>query len=287
MNSVLEVRSLEKTYPKFKLENISFSLKEGCITGFIGVNGAGKTTTLKSILGLNNIDSGDILFWGKNLNENSAEIKNSIGVVLGENCFYENLTISEMKSIIAPAYSSWSESEFKDFMDKFSLDCKQKISTLSKGMKMKVALAIALSHEAELLIMDEPTSGLDPKIRKQLMDILLEFMKKGSNRSIFFSTHITSDLDRVADELILIDEGKLIFNREKDELLQTHKIVKGKMKYLDEIDRECLKGIQITDFGFKALTTNIDALQAKTKGIVFENSTIEDIMLAYITGGSK
>lgn len=282
MNLVLEVKNLEKSYSRFKLKKINFSLKEGCITGFIGVNGAGKTTTLKSILGLNNIDSGEIFFWSKNLKENSVAIKNRIGVVLGENCFYENLTISEMKAIIAPAYSNWNESEFNNFLDRFSLNYRQQISTLSKGMKMKVALAIALSHEAELLIMDEPTSGLDPMIRKQLMDVLTEFMKKDSNKSIFFSTHITSDLDRVADELILIDEGKIIFDREKDELLQTHKIVKGDIKYLNDENKKYFKVIQTTDFGFKGLTNDFDSLQTKIKNIVVEKPSIEDIMLAYI-----
>lgn len=282
MELILRVEGLEKKYPRFSLKKINIELKKGCITGFIGINGAGKTTTLKSILGLNNIDAGEITFWGKSMLKNSQEIKNRIGVVLGESCFYETLTIAEMKSIIAPVYSEWNEHDFASYLEKFSLSKKQQISTLSKGMKMKVALAISLSHNAELLIMDEPTSGLDPLIRKQLMGELLEFMKKNNNNSIFFSTHITSDLDRVADELILIDDGKIIFSREKDELIESHRVVKGNNQFLDEKNKNYFKTLQISEYGFKGLTDNINLLQKNIRNITTEKPAIEDIMLAYI-----
>lgn len=282
MEPILKVVGLVKKYPRFSLKNVNIELKAGCITGFIGVNGAGKTTTLKSILGLNRIDGGNIAFWGKNLKENSQQIKNRIGVVLGEACFYECLSIAEMKSIMAPAYSGWSERDFINYLDKFSLNKEQEISTLSKGMKMKLALAFALSHNAQLLIMDEPTSGLDPLIRRQLMSELLDFMKKSDDNSIFFSTHITSDLDRVADELILIDEGEIIFSREKDELMENHQIMKGKVQSLNENNKDYFKSLQISEFGFKGLTSNINLLQKNIKNVTVEKPTIEDIMLAYI-----
>lgn len=158
--------------------DISFSLQEGCITGLVGINGAGKTTTIKAILGLVSADAGRIALFGKDMAGHERDLKNRIGIVMDEGYFYEDLTLQEMKSIIAPAYSKWDESAFKQYMAHFNLQPSQKISILSKGMRMKYALALALSHHAELLIMDEPTSGLDPLVRSELMDILLGYIKE-------------------------------------------------------------------------------------------------------------
>ena len=160
MNDILTVSGLNKSYGDFSLKDVTFSLPEGCITGFIGVNGAGKTTTLRTLLGLTNKLSGKIQFFGLDMDKNEREIKDRIGIVLDGGGFYEELSLSEMKGIISSAYTSWSEQDFKRYMDMFSLDPKQKINNLSKGMRMKFALVLALSHQAELLIMDEPTSGL-------------------------------------------------------------------------------------------------------------------------------
>lgn len=168
MDNILEVSGINKSYDDFSLKDISFYLPEGCITGFVGINGAGKTTTLRSILGLTNNVSGKINFFGMDIKGNESEIKDRIGIVLDDGCFYDELTISEMKSIIAPAYKNWCEQDFIDYLERFELNPKQKINTLSKGMRMKYALALSLSHKAELLIMDEPTSGLDPLVRSQL-----------------------------------------------------------------------------------------------------------------------
>lgn len=169
---------LKKVYKNFSLSDISFSLQEDCITGFIGVNGAGKTTTLRAILNLISKENGTIKFFGKDMQTNEKELKNRIGIVLDDGCFYDELSMYEMKSIIAPAYSTWSEQDYKAYMERFNLNPYQKISALSKGMRMKFALALALSHNADLLIMDEPTSGLDPLIRSQLMKILTDYMKQ-------------------------------------------------------------------------------------------------------------
>ena len=160
MNDILTVSGLNKSYGDFSLKDVTFSLPEGCITGFIGVNGAGKTTTLRTLLGLTNKLSGKIQFFGLDMDKNEREIKDRIGIVLDGGGFYEELSLGEMKGIISSAYTSWSEQDFKRYMDMFSLDPKQKINSLSKGMRMKFALVLALSHQAELLIMDEPTSGL-------------------------------------------------------------------------------------------------------------------------------
>ena len=218
MNDILKVEHLNKSYKDFSLKDISFSIPEGCITGFIGTNGAGKTTTLRTILGLAKKDSGNVNIFGLDMDKNGKQIKDRIGVVLDGGCFYEELSLNEMKNIISSSYSRWSEQDFRHYMDMFALDPKQKIGTLSKGTKMKYALALALSHNAELLIMDEPTSGLDPLIRSQLLAVLTSYMENGG-KGVFFSTHITSDLDKIADMIIMIEKGRIIFQEDKDLLL--------------------------------------------------------------------
>ncbi|UZT81144.1 ABC transporter ATP-binding protein [Caproicibacterium sp. BJN0003] len=286
MTNILEVTGLNKSYGDFSLSNVTFSLPEDCITGFIGVNGAGKTTTLRSILRLATNASGSIKLFGLDMEKHEHELKNRIGVVMDNGGFYDELTMSEMKNIIAPAYSSWSEQDYKGYMDRFSLNQKQKINTLSKGMRMKYALALALSHKAELLIMDEPTSGLDPLIRSQLLTILANYMKEGG-KGVFFSTHITSDLEKIADMLIMIDHGKIVFQEEKDTLLESYRVVKGDTKELDQENRKLFQSIKTTDFGFTGVTNQIKKVQECLPEIVIERPTIEDIMLGNIEGDKE
>ena len=285
MNNILEVSGINKNYDDFSLKDISFYLPEGCITGFVGINGAGKTTTLRSILGLTNNVSGKINFFGMDIKGNESEIKDRIGIVLDDGCFYDELTISEMKSIIAPAYKNWCEQDFIDYLERFELNPKQKINSLSKGMKMKYSLALALSHNAELLIMDEPTSGLDPLVRGQLLKILTEYMENGG-KGVFFSTHITSDLDKIADMLIMIDNGRIVFREEKDTLLDTYRIVKGDSGALTTDARKLFLSISETDFGFTGITKQISEVRSYIPNIMVERPTIEDIMLGNI-GGEK
>ena len=286
MSNILEVTGLNKSYKDFSLTDVSFTLPEDCITGFIGVNGSGKTTTIRAILGLTQKASGTIKVFGKDMETNEQELKNRIGVVLDEGYFYDELTMDEMKSIIAPAYSGWSDKDYKEYMDRFSLNPRQKIATLSRGMRMKFALTLALSHGADLLIMDEPTSGLDPLVRSQLLEIMTDYMKQGG-KGVFFSTHITSDLDKVADMLILIHGGKILFEKEKDYLLDNHRLVKGDVKALNDKNRKQFLNIQTTDFGFTGVTDKLSEVQKSISDILVERPTIEDIMLAYIEGGRK
>lgn len=283
MNNVLEVNGLKKDFGTFCLDNVSFSLQEGCITGFIGINGAGKTTTIKSILGLVLKDAGSIKLFGKEIAENEREMKNHIGVVLDEGYFYEEMTMMEMKRIIAASYSNWDEIVFKGYIERFKLKLNQKISTLSKGMRMKYSIALALSHHADLLIMDEPTSGLDPLVRNELMDILLEFMRE-KGKSILFSTHITSDLDKVADVLLLIDGGKIVFSEEKDMLLDTHGLVKGDKMMLNAQTRKLFLSLNETEYSFEGVTNKKTAVREQMNGVLIERPTIEDIMLTYVGG---
>jgi ABC-2 type transport system ATP-binding protein len=207
-------------------------------------------------------------------------LKNRIGVVLDEGCFYDELTMAEMKCVVAPAYTGWSDQTYKACMDRFSLDPRQKIAALSKGMRMKFALALALSHGADLLVMDEPTSGLDPLIRSQLLEIMGDYMKQGG-KGVFFSTHITSDLDKIADMIVLIHGGKIVFEEEKDALLDKYRLIKGDGKALTRENRNLFLTLQTTAFGFTGITDKVSEVRAAMPDILAERPTIEDIMLAH------
>ena len=279
MGPILEVSGLNKRYGDFALKDISFCLPEGCITGFVGINGAGKTTTLRSILGLTNKVSGSIKFFGIDMDGNENKVKDRMGIVLDEGCFYDELTLSEMKNVIAPAYRNWCEQDFTEYLERFSLNPKQKINTLSKGMRMKYALALALSHKAELLIMDEPTNGLDPLVRSQLLNILKDYMDKGG-KGVFFSTHITSDLEKIADMLIMIDDGQIVFQEEKDQLLDSCRIIKGSAEKLNPDTRKYFLTREENVFGFTGITKQASDVVEHMQDVLIERPTIEDIMLA-------
>lgn len=281
MNVMLEVNNLNKSYENFSLKDVTFSLYKGCITGFIGTNGAGKTTTIKAILGLILKDSGKINFLGKDMDKHERKSKNKIGIVLDEGYFYDELTLKEMKNVIAPSYTEWDEAVFQDYIKRFHLNLEQKIATLSKGMRMKFAIALALSHHADLLILDEPTSGLDPLVRSELMDILLDFMKE-PEKSVFFSTHITSDLDKIADMIILIDDGKVLVNEEKDVLIDTHALVKGDNHLINEQTKKLFLKLHQSHYGFEGITNKKDDIRRLMPDVLMERPTIEDIMLSYI-----
>ena len=286
MKNLLEIQNLNKTYRNFALRDVSFTLPEGCITGFIGPNGAGKTTVLKTILGLTPKDSGVIRFFGRDEDAASRAVRERLGVVFDSGGFYEELSLMEMKSLAAAAYPSWDEQEFVRLLERFSLNPRQKIRTLSKGMRMKYSLALALSHRAELLIMDEPTSGLDPLIRRQLLDTLREYMERGG-RGVFFSTHITSDLDRLADMLILIDHGKIVFQEDKDSLLDRYRIVKGDLRALNDSVLPLLSNLSRTAFGFTAVTDRSEEIRCAMPDALLERASIDDIMLSNIEGGKN
>ncbi|SEB08884.1 ABC transporter ATP-binding protein [Paenibacillus sp. 276b] len=254
MNAI-ELRNLSKTYPLFKLDHITLDVKQGYITGLIGPNGAGKSTLINLITGLIRPDSGSIKTLGKEMPAQEVNVKERIGIVSDECFYYEHLTIREMKSMIAPFYKKWDEKQFNNYLEQFELSSKKKIEELSKGMKIKFSLAIALSHDAELLIMDEPTSGLDPVFRRELLDLLADVIQD-ETRSIIFSTHITTDLERIADYIAFIHKGKLVFNEAKDDVLERYTIVKGDMKLLDADTRRKFVGIRETAVGFEGLAEN-------------------------------
>jgi ABC-2 type transport system ATP-binding protein len=281
LEKVLEITNLKKSFKDFSLNNISFQLPKGYITGFIGPNGSGKTTTIKLIMNLLKKDSGDIKVFGLDHIKDELEIKNRIGFVYDENHFYEELTIEEMKRTVAPLYKKWDEKQFRYYMSKFGLHQNKKIKELSRGMKVKFSLAIALSHHADLLIMDEPTSGLDPLVRSEILDILSDLIQD-ENKSVFFSTHITSDLDRIADYIVMIHGGNILFCTSKDELMESHTIVKGNLSLLDNDLSNNFIGTRRNNFGFEALTNNRRQAESLAKlGAVLDKPSLEDIMLYY------
>lgn len=282
METVLEISNLYKNYEDFCLQDVNMSLEKGTLTGFIGPNGTGKTTTIKCILDMVQLDKGKITILGMDSVSSNLEIKSKLGIVLDDGHFYEDLSMGKMKKLIAPMYPTWDDKAFYLYMNKFGLSEHKKIKDLSRGMRMKYALAIALSHGADIFILDEPTSGLDPLVRSELIEILKDIVCE-ENKTVLMSTHITSDLDKIADYLYFILDGKIILHGQKDEIKDQHAIVKGDIVALSPDCEMYFVGINKTAYGFEGLTNNKTMLKkALQKPVIYEVPTIEDIMLYYI-----
>ena len=283
MEYAIEVRNLTKEYENFKLENASFNVGKGTIMGFIGENGAGKSTTIKAILNLIKKDNGLITVLGKEINRNENGIKNELGIVLNDGNFNEKLNVKAINKIMKNIYKRWDDDVFYKYIEKFNIDTSKKIEEFSKGMKMKLSIAIALSHKAKILILDEATSGLDPVARDEVLDILMEFIQNEEN-SILMSSHITSDLEKIADYITFIHNGKIIFSENKDKLIYDMGVVKcteKQFKTIEVLDRMFYKkGI----FNYEVLIDNRDEFSKKYPSLVINNSNLEEIMLFYIKG---
>lgn len=285
MEKILELTNVSKHYKDFSLKNINLSLARGFVMGFVGPNGAGKSTTIKLIMNLIQKDSGSIKIFGLDYEKDEIKIKEKIGFVYDENHFYDDLTVEEMKNIIRPFYKNWDEAMFSKYVKEFQLPLNKQIKHLSKGMKMKFSLSIALSHHAELLIMDEPTSGLDPIIRSELLSILRTLMED-ENKSVFFSTHITSDLEKIADYITIINNGEILLIEPKDDLLEKFCIVKGSKEFLQSATDISFVGVEKNKFGFKALHSNRSQLEKLVdSSVLIEKAILEDILL-FTTKGS-
>ena len=279
MEYILEVNNLRKEFKNFILDNISFKLEPGYIMGFIGPNGAGKSTTIKLIMNLLKKDGGEIKIFGKDHIKYEKEVKNRIGFVYDENYYYEDLTINSMKNIVASFYSNWDDDKFYQYIKEFDLNPKAKNQTLSTGMTTNFSLAVALSNNADLIIMDEPTSGLDPVFRREILDILYSVIQDDT-KSIFFSTHITTDLEKVADYITFINKGKIVFSQAKDDILENYAIVKGGLDILNENIRKEFIGLRETRVGFEALTDNVNKIRNLFGDkVLMEKASLEDIMV--------
>lgn len=280
----LIVRNVTKSFPKFSLNNVSFALPKGYIMGLVGSNGAGKTTTIKLILNMLEKEQGDISVFGFDSVKNERKIKQNIGVVFDTNFFVEEWTISDTEKALSPFYDEWSHKTFTDMLDKFQLSSKMKIGSLSRGMQMRLMLAVAFSHNANFLILDEPTSGLDPLARDELLEMLQDYIRDGE-RSVLFSTHITTDLERVADYITVLEHGKLVFTGSTEDLLQEYYLIKGTP---DELTRDLdnhIIGLRQTAMGFEGL---IKAGESNPyKGYILDTPTINDIVVCISKGGEK
>ncbi|MFM1650638.1 ABC transporter ATP-binding protein [Brevibacillus sp. B_LB10_24] len=284
--NIIDIRNLNKQYESFALKDISFGVKQGFVTGLIGPNGSGKSTLIKMIMNIVVPDSGEITVCGQKMPECEKEIKQRIAFVPDESYYYEDLTIAEMKRVIAPFYKNWSEDVFRGYLKEFELPENKKIKDLSKGMKMKFSLALALSHEADLLIMDEPTAGLDPVFRRELLDILAGLILD-EQKSILFSTHITTDLDRIADYITFVNRGQIVFSEAKDRVLERYVLVKGSKELLDRDTRQLFVGIRETGVGFEGLADNrAEAARQFGDHALLEVPSLEDIIFFTVKGGN-
>ena len=281
MDAILEMKNVNRDLKGFKLNDISLTLDKGYVMGLIGANGAGKTSVIKLIMNLLRKDSGSINVFGMDHVKNEAEVKDRIGFVYDENIFPEQLCLDRLGYLLSGFYSQWDQQQFDSYLKRFELNPRSKLSKLSKGMKMKFSIAAALSHHAELIIMDEPTSGLDPVFRRELLDILHYLMQDGE-RSIIFSTHITSDLDRIADIITLMDRGRIAMSIPFDKMVEHYRVIKGPKSLVEKIDPSWLCGTRINKFGFDALSMEGGKIEREFgSAIVLEKPSIEDVMIYY------
>lgn len=284
MINFLEVKGVCKSFPGFKLNNISLSLPKGYIMGLVGPNGAGKTTMIQLILNMLEKDAGEILVFGNDNVKGENIIKQSVGVVF-DNIFYiDSWTVKDTEKAISIFYEDWKHNVFREMVKRFDLPQGKKVSELSRGMQMKLMLACAFSHNAKLLILDEPTSGLDPVTRDEFLEILQEYIKDGE-RSVLFSTHITADLERVADYITLINGGEMIYTGSTEDLLGSYRLIKGRPQDLTAELEKSIIGLRKTDMGFAGLIGAKEA--AQYKGYVLDTATIDDIVISISKGGAR
>ena len=279
---MLSVQDLSKTYERFQLKNVSFTLDEGYIMGFIGRNGAGKTTTLKAILNFIHPDSGKVTILGEAYPQNELALKQQIGFMSGGAGFYPKQKLSVVTGVVKRFYDGWEDAAYQKYLKRFDLDENKKVEELSQGMKVKYGLALALSHNAKLLILDEPTSGLDPVSRDDLLELFQELIEDGE-KSILFSTQITSDLDKCADFITYIKDGSILASTDKDEFLGSYRVVKGTGEQFTEDVKNRLIGFKKNAYGFSGLlrTQDLPALP----GLDVSAPNIESIMIYFEKGG--
>lgn len=280
--NALEVKNLTKEYKDFKLDHISFELPQGCIMGLVGENGAGKSTTIKLIMDTIERNDGEILIFGKDNRSNFKITKEDIGIVLDETGFPDVVTSKDVNKIMKSVYRNWDEEIFSGYMRRFGLSDTKKFKEYSRGMKMKLSIAVAMSHHARLLILDEATSGLDPIVRDEILDLFLEFTRE-ENHSILISSHIVSDLEKLCDYITFLHKGKLIFCKEKDRLLEEYGILHCTGEQAAALSQDAVAGRRDNNYGAELLVVRSQIPAA----MVVERATIEDIILFMAKRGEK
>ena len=278
---VIELKNVKKDYGDFVLDNISFSVPTGSVCGFIGQNGAGKTTTIQIILDAIKRDGGEVYVFGKNIDEGMAELKEDIGVVFDEMGFHDFLTPKQINTVMKSIYKNWDEDAFFGYLKRFSLPAKKECGKFSRGMRMKLQIATAMSHKAKLLIMDEPTSGLDPIVRNEIIQIFREFVID-EEHSILLSSHITSDLEKIADEVVFIDAGKVILSGNKDEIIENHGILRCRKDDVGKISRSLIVDTDVSSMGAEILVNDKKAASKLYPEMVIDDAGLEQIMIHYV-----
>ena len=281
INNVIELKNVVKDYGDFKLDHISFAVPEGSVCGFIGQNGAGKTTTINLILDIINRDEGEINLFGKPVDQNHAYVREDVGVVFDEMGFHEFMTAKDINIMMKNIYKNWDEKVFFEYLKKFSLPSKKKCGAFSRGMRMKLQIAAALSHKAKLLIMDEPTSGLDPIVRNEIIGIFRDFVVE-EDHTILLSSHITGDLEKIADEVVFIDGGKIVLSGNKDEILEKHGILKCKKEEASKVSETLIVGVEEEAYSTSILVNDRHAAAKLYPDMVMEEAALEDIMIYYV-----
>ncbi len=283
MENVLEIKNLSKKYENFTLKNINLKLQKGTIMGIIGENGAGKSTTIKAILNIINKDQGEIKIFGKDYQANEKEIKEQIGVVLDDSFLSEYLNPTDINKIMKNFYQNWDEGLYFGYIEKFQLPKNKIAKEFSSGMKMKLKIATAISHHPKLLILDEPTSGLDPVARNEILDIFQDFIQDEEN-SILISSHITTDLEHIADYITFISEGEIALTKTRDELIEDYGIVKCTKEEFEKIEKKDFVKYKKNRYEYDVLVENKKEFKNKYDIEIIDKPTIEDIMLLYIKG---
>ncbi len=284
--NAIEICGVTKKYDGFTLNNVSFNVPKGSIMGFIGQNGAGKTTTIRSILNIISVDEGEIKIFGMDYIKDEAAIKERIAVVFDEIPFHDSFSATNMAKIFKGIYENWSDETFLNYLDRFQLPQKKKIGNFSKGMKMKLQIACALSHNAELLVMDEATTGLDPVVRSEILDIFLEYLQDETH-SILMSSHITSDLEKIADNVTFINRGEILISGYKDKILEDHGILKCSKRDYRDIEPDDFISARLNDFGAEILISDKKAMLKKYSGAVIDPVTLDEMMLYYVNRDKK
>ena len=284
MTNIIEIKNLVKKYDnRFTLGSIDLEIPNGVIVGLIGENGAGKTTLIKSILNILKIDEGNIKIFNKDFNKEENTIKEDIGVVLDNMFFPEILTPKDINIVMKDIYKKWDEELFKKYLNDFGLNINKQIKTMSKGMRKKLEIATSLSHHPKILILDEPTSGLDPVVRNEVLDIFLDFIQD-EEHTILLSTHITSDLEHIADKIIFINKGKILLDKNRDDLLDNYGILKCDIDSFDTISKEDIIVYKKNKYNYEILVDNISKIKKKYKNCIVDKITLEELMVLMIKG---
>ena len=284
MSNAIKVENLIKTYPSFALKGVSFEVPKGYITGFIGPNGAGKTITIKSILSFIKPDGGTIELLGEKRNEGKNTLE-KVGVVMDTPYLVKDWTIQDVENAVMPFYSTWDGDRFKSLLDRFGIAKSLKVRELSRGMTVKLSVSISLSHGAELLILDEPTSGLDPVAREEICELLQEFVSE-ENHSVLFSTHITKDLESIADYIVFILHGEILYAGPKEDLMEAYGLLKGGLSDLPLLSHAHLIGLKKNSVGFEALVKKEEAVDLP-KGVLIEPVSLDELIIYFHRGGNK